>query len=209
MSRAAALALLGALLVGCSLGRPPEKREVNCYLADTRDLVNVRRIMVLPFGEEPGVAAELSRVRDAYVAELQKLRRFEVVPLPGDASEAELLNQSIRHGRISTDAIVELCNRYRLDGVMVGAVTAYRAYTPPQLGMRTQLVSVHSGSVIWAVDAIYDASDRSMQSDLRHYFEGHQADDGNLHGWEFELLSPSRFCAYVAHRFVGTWIEDA
>jgi len=195
------------LTAACLLPRPPERRAVNKYLADTRDLASVRRIMVLPFATETGVVADSERVRDVYVTELQKLRRFEIVPLPISAHEVAQLNGSMRTGRLSTEAIVTLCNRYRLDGVLVGTVTAWRAYTPPQLGLRTSLVSVHSGSIIWAVDAIYDANDRSTINDLRHYHERVQAQDGNLHGWELNTIAPTRFASYVAHRFVGTWVE--
>ena len=202
--------LVGVLLAfaSCALERPPEKRAINSYLADARDLACVRRIMVLPFSEEPGVVADKTRIRETYINELLKLRRFEVVPLPADSVEVVPLDASLRHGRISTDEIVALCNRYRLDGVLLGTITSCRAYTPPHLGMRTQLVSVHSGSIIWAVDVLYDASDRSMQSDLRHYYDRVLTHDGNLHGFEFDTIAPTRFCAYVAHRFVGTWEED-
>jgi hypothetical protein len=151
---------------------------------------------------------DCSKVRDAFVAELQKLRRFEVVPLPAEASEDEELHFSLSRGRLSTEAVVRLCRRYSLDGLFLGSVTSWRAYTPPHLGLRTQLVSVHSGAPVWAVDAIYDAADRSTISDLRHYTDTMQQDDGNLHGYELSLLSPSKFTTYVAHRCVGTWIED-
>ena len=77
--------------------------------------------------------------------------RIEVVPLPTDAREDDELNASLAHGRLSTDAMVRLCDRYALDAVLVGSVTAWRPYTPPHLGMRTQLVSVHSGAPIWAI----------------------------------------------------------
>jgi hypothetical protein len=200
--------LLPVLLGGCAVERPPEKRVVNNYLADARDLANVRRIMVLPFAEEPGVVADCDRIREAYVTELQKLRRFEIVPLPTSAQEVETINRSVRHGRMSTDGVVRLCDRYHLDGVLVATVTAFRAYTPPHLGLRTSLVSVHSGAIVWAVDAIYDARDRSTISDLRHFHDRVSADDGSLHGWEFDTIAPNRFCSYVAHRFVGTWAED-
>lgn len=199
--------LCGLALAACALERPPERRPVNHYLADARDLASVRRLMVLPFAAETGVVADCEQLRDVYVQELQKLRRFEIVPLPSGAQETAQLNASLRHGRLSTDAIVELCNRYRLDGVLVGAVTAWRAYTPPRLGLRTHLVSVHSGSVVWAVDAIYDAGDRSTVSDLRHFHDHVLARDDNLHGWEFATIAPTRFAAYVANRFVGTWAE--
>jgi len=204
------VALLCALLpaAACHLERPHEPKLINNYLAEPADLANVRRIMVLPFAQEAGVQADCAKVRDTFVAELQKLRRFEVVPLPIDAREAEELNQSLGHGRLSTDAMVRLCNRYSLDGVLLGSVTAWRPYTPPHLGMRTQLISIHSGAPIWAVDAIYDSSDRTTVSDLRNYVECSQRDDGNLHGWEMNLLSPGKFTTYVAHRFVGTWVED-
>ncbi|MFO1032435.1 MAG: hypothetical protein U1F60_15240 [Planctomycetota bacterium] len=204
-------ALLGLALLttpGCQIEAPPRPKVVNSYLAERADLANVRRIMVLPFAHEAGVTINCDHVRDAFVAELQKLRRFEVVPLPSEAQEDEELNFSLSRGRLSTEAMVKLCNRYSLDGLFLGSVTSWRAYTPPHLGLRTQLVSVHSGSPIWAVDAMYDASDRSTISDLRHFVEGTQQNDGNLHGWELTLLAPTKFTTYVAHRFVGTWVED-
>ncbi|MBZ0152927.1 MAG: hypothetical protein K8J09_15495 [Planctomycetes bacterium] len=203
-----AVAAAALLTAGCQIEAPPRPKIVNSYLAEPTDLANVRRIMVLPFGQETGVMADCLLVRDAFVAELQKLRRFEVVPLPSEAVEAADLNRSVARGRLSTDAMVRLCSRYALDGVFVGTVTSWRAYTPPHLGLRTQLVSVHSGSPIWAVDAIYDANDRTTISDLKHYDGQSVHEDGNLHGWEMNLLSPTKFTTYVAHRFVGTWIED-
>lgn len=191
----------------CNLQRPLAEKPINCYLAEPSDLANVRRIMVLPFAHEAGVQADCVEVRDSFVTALQKLRRFEVVPLPEAAREDDALNASIRRGRLSTDAMVRLCERYALDGLLVGTVTAWRAYTPPHLGMRTQLISVHSGATVWAVDAMYDSNDRTTVDDLQLFAEHQIRDDGSLHGWEMNLLSPMKFTSYVAHRFVGTWVE--
>ncbi|HEX5053676.1 MAG TPA: hypothetical protein VFZ65_17990 [Planctomycetota bacterium] len=205
------LAIASVLLVtpfaACHLQRPLTQKAINTYLAEPSDLANVRRIMVLPFAEEAGVQVDCNKVRDAFVAELQKLRRFEVVPLPAEAREDDELNASIHRGRLSTEAMVRLCDRYSLDGLFVGSVTAWRAYTPPHLGLRTQLVSVHSGATIWAVDALYDSGDRTTVQDLQLYAKYSQTDNGSLHGWELNLLSPTQFTNYVAHRCVGTWVE--
>lgn len=194
-------------LTGCRIPRPDRPKVVNSYLAEPEDLANVRRIMVLPFHAEHGVAVDHNKIRDAFVGELQKLRRFEVVPLTDAAREDDMLNESLARGRLSTDAMVRLCERYALDGVFVGSVTSWRPYKPPHLGLRTHLISVHSGASVWAVDAIYDASDLSTISDVKHYVGNTQRDDGNLHGWEMTLLSPAKFTSFVAHRCVGTWIE--
>ena len=208
MRALAAVVVLGTLpFAGCQLQRPPEAKVVNCYLAEPADLANVRRIMVLPFTAQAGVEVDCEQVRDSFVTALQKLRRFEVVPLPVSAEEDDMLNASLQRGRLSTEAMVRLCNRYALDGLYVGSVTAWRPYMPAHLGMRTQLISVHSGATVWAVDAIYDANDRTTIGDLRAYAEASQQDDGSLHGWEMNLIAPTKFTNYVATRFVGTWIE--
>lgn len=205
-ARSAAFVAL-AVLSGCMISRPDRPKMVNSYLAERDDLASVRRIMILPFHAERGVTVDNDRIRDAFVNELQKLRRFEVVPLTDAAREDEALNTSLACGRLSTAGVVKLCERYSLDGVFVGAITAWRPCKLPQLGLRTNLVSMHSGSCVWAVDAIYDASDLSTISDLKHFFDRSPRDRSNLHGWEMTLLSPGKFTDFVARRCVGTWIE--
>jgi TolB-like protein len=211
MRRLATIAACAAAmsLTSCELVRPNRPKQINSYLAEPADLASVRRIMVLPFHSEAGISVDHNQVRDSFVAELQKLRRFEVVPLADAAREDDMLNESLARGRISTEAMVRLCERYALDGLFVGSVTAWRPYTPAHLGLRTQLISVHSGSSVWAVDTIFDASDRTTISDLKHYVDNTQRDDGNLHGWEMTLLSPTKFTNFVAHRCVGTWVEGS
>ncbi|MFT4515667.1 MAG: TolB-like protein [Planctomycetota bacterium] len=209
MNRLATITVCAAamLMSSCALTRPHRPKSINSYLAEPADLANIRRIMVLPFRAEAGITVENNQIRDAFVAELQKLRRFEVVPLADAAREDDMLNKSLAHGRISTEAMVRLCDRYALDGLFVGSVTAWRPYTPTHLGLRTQLISVHSGSSVWAVDTIFDSADRTTISDLQHYVDSTLRDDGNLHGWEMTLLSPTKFTNFVAHRCVGTWVE--
>ncbi|MDA7494602.1 hypothetical protein N8467_00890 [bacterium] len=202
------LCAAATILSSCQLSRSSRPKSINSYLAEPTDLANVRRIMVLPFHAEAGITLDTNKIRDAFVSELQKLRRFEVVPLSDGARENDILNASLARGRISTEAMVKLCNRYALDGLFVGAVTAWRPYSPPHLGLRTQLISVHSGASIWAVDTIFDSADRTTISDLQHYVTRTQRDDGNLHGWEMTLLSPAKFTNFVAHRCVGTWVES-
>ena len=67
---------------------------------------------------------------------------------------------------------------------------------------------MHSGSIVWAVDAIYDSSDRRTISDLRHYSERVQVSDSSLHGWQLNTIAPTMFARYVAHRFVTTWKDN-
>jgi len=195
-----------ALLSGCGLFKNPTAREVNHWLAEDADLAAVRRIMVLPFATATGVKADTHKLRDVFTAELLKLQRFEVIPLPEGAREDQALAASVTTGRLSTQEIVALANRYHLDGVVVGTITSWRPYKPPQLGLRTQLISVHSGAPVWAADAYYDAGDGRTVEDLQHYAQRAMAEDSDhLHGWEILMISPTKFASFVSYRLASTW----
>jgi hypothetical protein len=201
------LALLGlaAVLGGCGLiPSPPRKLPVNHFLSDPRDFDTVRRVMVLPFHESYGVHANSPQVREAFVNELAKLGRFEVVPLPDRASEHEDINDSLTRGRLSTDALVTLSTRYQVDGVLIGSITSYRPYPPINLGLRLQLISLHSGRTVWAADGLYDSNDALILEDLQHYAGSFAAAEASMHGWELNLLAPRKYAAYVAHRLVAS-----
>lgn len=200
---AAAAALLAA---GCTMS-VPEPKPVPAYFGRPSDVDAVRRVMVLTFDTAPGVHADTAMLRDAFLSELVKVQQFELVPLPEGAGEDAEVYESLRRGRISIEALTALGQRYDLDGVLLGTVTAYRPYKPPYLGLRVQLVSLHSATAVWAVEAIYDASDAQSIEDMRHYAQSYLAKEDSLHGWELILISPARFAAYVSHRVVGTWRE--
>ena len=199
-----ALAALG-LLASCGTFQPPRPMPVNWYLAAPADVAPVRRVMLLPFRASHGVVAERERIRTAFLGELNKLQRFEVVPLPAGAAEQAGIYRAMERGRVSTNELVALAKRYRLDGVILGEITSYRAYLPPHLGLRVKLFSVHSGNWIWAAEGHYDANDARTIEDLEHFQQSFLAEEGSLHGMRINLLSPTKFCAYVSHRLVRTW----
>ncbi len=203
-----AMIAMASLATGCSMfPAPPEPLQVNHYLADKLDLDSVRRVMVLPFHEAPGVASQSDLVRSAFIAEMTKLKSFEVIPLPREAQEYDEIYRSLTRGTISPDALAVLSERYGIDGAVMGTITNYRAYRPASLGLRIQLVSMHSGRTVWAADGIYDCGDAAVIEDLQHYAESFAAAEDSLHGWRIHMLAPRKFAAYVCHRIAGSVSE--
>lgn len=201
----ASVAALALLLGGCGLfADVPEPKPVNAYRSDERDLAHVRRIMVLPFEAAPGVRVQEGELRGAFLGAMANIQKFEVVPLPDGTDDNRQLYEGLRRGRIPAPALVELGKRYRVDGVMLGTITNYRAYTPQQLGLRLQLTSLHSGSTVWAAEGHYDANDAGTQSDLQHFAATFLGEEPSMHDWRINLLSPQKFAAFVSHRLVAT-----
>ena len=176
---ARALAAGAALLTfaGCEALNPPRQLPVPHYRAEADALQDVRRIMVLPFRVEDGVQTDTWQVRNAMLRELAKVQRFEVVPLPERAPEHGPVHEALVRGRLDTSSLAELTQRYRIDGVVLGTVTAERPYTPPHLGVRVALVSLHDGATLWKVDSVFDAADARVVEDCRHYAASFQAEE--------------------------------
>lgn len=194
--------LLAALCQACT--SPPRPVPTNHFKADPADLATVRRVMVLPFSQPSGRGADGMQIRDVFLQELTKLQRFEVVPLPESASEHAEIHRDLTRGKLSTNALVALSERYNIDGVLIGTVTAYRPYPPMRLGMRTRIVSLHSGQTVWAAEGLYDANDARTVEDLRHYAATFATAEASLHGWELNMIAPTKYAAYVAHRLAAT-----
>jgi len=191
---------------GCHLfEKPARARRVNYWLAEEADLANIRRVMVMPFLESAGVDADVEELHQVFVGELNKLQRFEVIPLPHGAHEDQPLLDSLRTGRLDSAAIVGLSRRYSLDAIVLGTITTWRPYKPPHLGLRTQMISIHTGSAVWAADGAYDTGDGRTVEDMRHYYRRRMADSDDLHEEDLLLISPSRFAGFVMHRLVSTW----
>jgi len=200
-------AILVLCTSACQMVRAPQPKPINSYWADARDVACVRRIMFLPIEPVPGVNAPLDRLRAAVLDELGKVQRFEIVPLPDNTDEDETIYRAALHGGQPLDALVTLGKRYRVDAVVLGTVTSYRAYPPAHLGLRLQMLSLHSGRPVWAAEGLYDAAEEATLDDVRHYARSYLGPEASMHGYEINLISPTRFAAFVAHRLVGTWRE--
>jgi len=200
-----AVLMVNAMSTSCSIfPDPPKTLHVNHYLADKFDLDSVRRVMVLPFDESTGVASQASMVRSTFIMEMSKLQSFEVVPLPREAREFDEIYRNLSRGEISVEALAVLSERYGIDGVLLGTITNYRAYRPASLGLRVQLISMHSGRTVWAADGIYDCGDAAVLEDLQHYAKSFAASEDSLHGWRIHMLAPRKFATYVCHRIAGS-----
>ena len=203
------LALPALITSGCA-GLLPTRatvRDVPVYWASPSDIDQVRRVLVLPFDTAPEVDADVTGVHRAVVEELAKMQRFELVRMDRSNDIDQAILESMRHGRISLEALSELVALHHVDGVLLGTVTSYRPYKPPRLGLRVQILSTHSAAPVWAVETFYDSGDAAVIEDLQHFAASFAASDANEHGWEFALISPQRFAGFVAHRVVGTWRE--
>lgn len=107
----------------------------------TNPIPGLTTVAVAPFfnlSSEPTVDGR--RFAEAYYAELQKTAGFQVIPV-GVVEEVLQANALSLEDPADT---LELCRLLNADAVVVGAVTEYKPYYPPQVGYQVQWYSARN-----------------------------------------------------------------
>jgi hypothetical protein len=226
------LVLLGAAVLTAQAddGAKSGPKVGNYYRASARLAEDVQRVLVLPLvpwgsaadgtARRPrrhpaGLTADARRVELAagcealetvLQAELVKTRKFEIVRITPDALR-------VQTGRASWSAEDPLPPKFfetlreaqGCDAVLFCQLTVFKAYAPMSVGWRLRLVDCRSQQTLWATDEVFDAAQREVQDEARHFGQKeswlmpwHKADD-----W-LVLRSPRRFGQFTLVTVLAT-----
>ncbi|HEU5081149.1 MAG TPA: hypothetical protein VFT72_18195 [Opitutaceae bacterium] len=160
----------------------------------------VRRVTVLPVhGLREMTEDSVNRVNEAVVTQLNQTGRFEVVTLTPDNLRSLIGQPSLGSAdALPHDLLEKVKKTSGSDAVLFTDVTAYSPYPPLTIGLRMKLVELSTGTILWAADNIFAASDPSVANSARHFAFKLGSDRGPADLSHTVLQNPSRFCAYAA-----------
>lgn len=214
MSRRVSCFLAAALLVGTGCSHLPRRGSADggpFYVpANARGTVTwpeqIRRIAVLPAdGRATSLPEDFIVTYDASWRDaLQGTQRAEFVPVtrpqlarwagaPSIDSTAALPPQLFDHLAAATGA----------DAVLFLDLTSCTAYPPLALGLRTKLVDLRTGAIVWACDERFDAGVPAVANAARRFSRTHvNRSSGSPEATV--LQSPARFGAYALDAVAST-----
>ena len=160
----------------------------------------VRRVAILPAYHSKLPGEVLKEVDFAFNGELSKKAVFEVVPISRSSMELLTDRREISSvERVPGDFFRKLRDQYGVDAVMFNDLTQYSPYRPVSLGVRSKLVDIESGSILWASDVMLDSGNTNVAASARAYQKvlGRdnfpvQSDGGTV------LMSPRLFAQFAA-----------
>ncbi len=194
---------------GCFLfQRPLPPPLAAAYHAPGLDFNSFCRILLVPLANESPFPCAGEEIRAALAAELQCVGRFEIVA-PPPCPELCPFQAVHAHGRFDEAVCIEVAHLYKVDAILAGAVTQYRPYPPPHIGLSLQLIRPAEGIVVASVDGLWDARSKELASAARaytsqiaHLFQLPLEDD-------IALASPQLFQRFVCHQVVEALLEQA
>ncbi|MGC4072501.1 MAG: hypothetical protein QM760_08290 [Nibricoccus sp.] len=165
---------------------------------------NIRRVLLLPVSAEGLAIPEdnLNRIDAAFLTELNRVARFEIVTLTRDelahVTGARQLNSTAPLPPGFIDRLFNIYNQYAADAVVFVDLTSYSAYPPLTLGVRARLAPIRQTEILWAADVLYSAADISVANSARRYSLSLGKSSGPTDLSHTILQNPTRFASYAA-----------
>lgn len=202
-----ALGVMCLAFAGCESVPRIDHARTGPYYAPTnvrgvdRLPATVRRIAILPVAGLPDIPeANLARLDDSFLAELNRSARAEAVFVSRDLlARLAGARQLSSAEALPHDLLSRLKGATSADAVLFVDLTAYSPYPPLKLGIRSKLIDITSGEILWAFDNLFDANEPSVvNAARRHYLDFNSSEGGKGDLSSTVLQNPTRFGGYAA-----------
>ena len=90
------------------------------------------------------------------------------------------------------------------DALLIGTVTGYSPYPHMTIGLQMKLVDLRTGQVLWAIQQVWDSSDKTIQERIKKYFDRQLRSDFSTIGDHLATLSPINFVKFITYEVTET-----
>jgi len=193
---------VAAALMGLALGcGAPRRQQVATYMAPMLAEAMPSRIVVVPFDGPSCSADAKAMVTESVAQAIQSVLLGEIIMAPMEDHRLAAEGALHGRGRIDLNTLIDARKRYNADAFLFGAVTQYKAYDPPIVGLNLRMLSARTGEVMWAVEAVFDAHRQEVRRKVEIYFRNSGLRK-RLGGPELIFISPRLFSRFVAAEVV-------
>ncbi len=199
------LALFAAAATcGCGgeKNRPIACKSVNS-LSCAEDLLAMSRVVFVEIQQDVGYPNIAVEATEALFQALQKRRLFHVDVVPGTSPAVRELGLD-RRREYTIDELAEMRKALDCDAVLLGYISHFQPYPRMQVCLSLRLLDLQRGKVVWAVDQVWDTTDKVTEQRIEKYFEtqmrsGYEPADHSL-----AMMSPKTFLKFVSYEACDT-----
>ena len=165
----------------------------------------MNRVAVLPSAHPEEDVAILTNFDNTIYSELTKNKLFELVRVDRAYLKKHFGFEQIDSTQsLPASMISRIFQDFGAQGVLFTDVTDYHPYRPIRVGLRSKLVDLRDGNIVWIFDDIFDASQPNVSAAAQRYARRSSTDRFPLDTAESMLQSPQRFTRYVMHETFAT-----
>jgi hypothetical protein len=186
---------------GCVLKpSPPSKPAVEAL---TRPLAGINRVVFVGLAERnsyPGIAKDMTTAL-SHAVQARGLFGLDVIhrqdPICEDVSMLD------RNG-FTIQQITEMRQTFKCDGILLGSINDFVPHPQMKLGVRLRMVDLKRGRILWAVDHVWDTTDKAVENRIQRFFSEQMRSGYEPMDWQIAMISPRVFEKFIAYELAET-----
>jgi len=211
-SRFTILLLLPIILSACQFQRVTPPVPEYYYLNPDKDLSSVGRAALVELNNDSGYPQIPTDVTEALFQSLQKRQLFSLAVVrrndPAWRSlqlESPSQTQSMKvPPTYSLEQLVSMRKTLKCDAVLIGTITQFKPYPHMAIGLRLKLVDLRDGGLLWALEQVWDSSDKATEYRIKSYFQYQMRSGYAPLREQLVAVSPLEFIKFVAYEVAAT-----
>lgn len=152
----------------------------------------------------PGVAGDMT-VALCHAVQARGLFGLKIIDRQDPICETVSLDG---HDGFTLEQLRELRETFKCDGILLGSMSDFRPYPRMQLGLSLRLLDLKRGRLAWAVDHVWDTTDKAVEKRIKRYFNDQVRSGYEPMDWRIVMISPKAFEKFIAYEVAET-LPDA
>jgi len=193
-----------ALLPGCRvIYRTAAPDSDYYYLNPHKNLPAVGSVTIVELDNDssyPQISADMT---EAIFQALQKEQLFSVtVVRQNDPAWRGL--QMDTNSAYTLEQLCAMRKALKCNAIMTGTVTTYQPYPHLTIGLKLKLVDLNDGQLLWALEQIWDTTDKTTETRIKNYFQTQMPHNYASCAEQLVGVSSLKFVKFVAYEVTGT-----
>lgn len=201
---------LGAVLVimtiftpGCRAPQTPEPQKNYFYINPIKKPNSVGRVVLVELQNESSYPQISMDIAEALFQAMQKKQVFGLTVIAQNEPSWRSL-QFREESTLDLNQMVTIRDTLQCDGLLVGTISEFRPYPHMAIGLRLKLLDLADGQLLWALEQIWDSTDKMTHDRIANYFKSVKGSGlAPLHE-QLTTVSPLEFIKFVSYEVAET-----
>jgi len=192
-----------SLMSGCVLNDNGRQAADYYYLNPHKDLSSAGRVVVVELENDSMYPPISNEMTEALFQAIQKKQLFGITVVRQNNPIYKTL-QLDSGPPYALEQLVSMRQQLNCNAILVGTVNAYQPYPHMSIGLELRLLDLADGQLLWALEQIWDTTDKTTEQRIANYFEAEMRSGSGELREKLVVVSPLKFVKFVAYEIAET-----
>jgi len=194
------------LLQGCNNGSSTMPNAIHYYLNPGKSLLQTGRVAIIELANQSDYPDISYDITNSLYRSLQKTQLFGLTVISKENSIWNDL-QIKANGKYTLKQLSEIRKKINCNAILTGTITQYTPYPHTTVALSLRLTDLRDGKLIWAMEQIFDTSDKTTESRIKKYLRAQNNKKTNTLDEKLITISPVKFIDFVTYEVASTMLE--